>query len=90
MLELKNIHKIYKSGENLVYALQGIDLQFRKSDFVRKPQTLFDHGRCIARQDRSQIEEPQGSGLVSMTEAVTKIWQEIARKTLPNFSRLMG
>ena len=25
-----------------------------------------------------------------MTEAVTKIWQEIARKTLPDFSRLMG
>lgn len=34
MLELKNIHKIYKSGENFVNALQGIDLQFRKSDFV--------------------------------------------------------
>ena len=34
MLELKNIHKIYKSGENQVNALQGIDLQFRKSDFV--------------------------------------------------------
>ena len=34
MLELKNIHKIYKSGENQVNALQGVDLQFRKSDFV--------------------------------------------------------
>ena len=34
MLELKNIRKIYKSGENFVNALQGIDLQFRKSDFV--------------------------------------------------------
>ena len=34
MLELKDIHKIYKSGENFVNALQGIDLQFRKSDFV--------------------------------------------------------
>lgn len=34
MLELKNIHKIYKSGENFVNALQGIELQFRKSDFV--------------------------------------------------------
>ena len=34
MLELNNIHKIYKSGENFVNALQGIDLQFRKSDFV--------------------------------------------------------
>ena len=34
MLELKNIRKVYKSGENQVNALQGIDLQFRKSDFV--------------------------------------------------------
>ena len=34
MLELKNIHKIYRSGDNQVNALQGIDLQFRKSDFV--------------------------------------------------------
>ena len=34
MLELKNICKIYKSGENQVNALRGIDLQFRKSDFV--------------------------------------------------------
>ncbi len=34
MLELKNIKKVYKSGENQVNALQGIDLQFRKSDFV--------------------------------------------------------
>ncbi len=34
MLELKNIHKVYKTGENYVNALQGIDLQFRKSDFV--------------------------------------------------------
>ena len=34
MLELKNIQKVYKSGENQVNALRGIDLQFRKSDFV--------------------------------------------------------
>ncbi len=34
MLELKNIFKAYKSGENVVNALQGIDLQFRASDFV--------------------------------------------------------
>lgn len=34
MLELKNIKKVYKSGENEVNALRGIDLQFRKSDFV--------------------------------------------------------
>ena len=34
MLELKNIYKVYKSGENEVNALRGIDLQFRASDFV--------------------------------------------------------
>ena len=34
MLELKNVRKVYRSGENEVNALQGIDLQFRKSDFV--------------------------------------------------------
>ena len=34
MLELKNICKVYKSGENRVNALRGVDLQFRKSDFV--------------------------------------------------------
>ena len=34
MLELKNIRKVYTSGENQVNALRGIDLQFRKSDFV--------------------------------------------------------
>ena len=34
MLELKGIRKVYTSGENQVNALQGIDLQFRKSDFV--------------------------------------------------------
>ncbi len=34
MLELKNIHKVYKSGETQVNALRGIDLEFRKSDFV--------------------------------------------------------
>lgn len=34
MLELKNIHKNYAAGENEVRALRGIDLQFRKSEFV--------------------------------------------------------
>ena len=34
MLELKNIHKTYSAGVNEVRALQGIDLQFRKSEFV--------------------------------------------------------
>ena len=34
MLELKNIHKNYSEGQNAVRALRGIDLQFRKSEFV--------------------------------------------------------
>lgn len=34
MLELKNIRKNYDSGANQVRALRGIDLQFRKSEFV--------------------------------------------------------
>ena len=34
MLELKNIHKNYSEGAGEVRALQGIDLQFRKSEFV--------------------------------------------------------
>ncbi len=34
MLELINIKKVYAEGENAVHALRGIDLKFRKSDFV--------------------------------------------------------
>ncbi len=34
MLELKNIHKEYPAGDGTVLALQGISLQFRKSEFV--------------------------------------------------------
>ncbi len=34
MLELKNIHKSYCTGENEVRALKGINLQFRRSEFV--------------------------------------------------------
>ena len=34
MLELKNIHKTYSAGNNEVRALRGIDLQFRKNEFV--------------------------------------------------------
>ena len=34
MLELKNIHKEYPAGDSTVLALRGIDLQFRKSEFV--------------------------------------------------------
>lgn len=34
MLELKNIQKNYPAGGETVEALKGIDLQFRKSEFV--------------------------------------------------------
>lgn len=34
MLELKGITKDYLAGENTVHALKGIDLKFRKSEFV--------------------------------------------------------
>ncbi len=34
MLELKGIKKDYLAGENTVHALKGIDLKFRKSEFV--------------------------------------------------------
>lgn len=34
MLELKGIYKDYMAGSGTVHALQGIDLQFRKSEFV--------------------------------------------------------
>ena len=34
MLELKGIRKDYLAGENTVHALKGIDLSFRKSEFV--------------------------------------------------------
>ena len=34
MLELKNIKKDYPAGDGAVHALRGIDLQFRKSEFV--------------------------------------------------------
>ena len=34
MLELKNIRKDYPAGDGIVQALRGIDLQFRKSEFV--------------------------------------------------------
>ena len=34
MLELKNIKKDYPAGSGTVHALKGIDLTFRKSEFV--------------------------------------------------------
>ena len=34
MLELKHIVKVYGEGENAVRALKGIDLEFRRAEFV--------------------------------------------------------
>ena len=34
MLELKNIKKDYPAGDGVVHALRGVDLRFRKSEFV--------------------------------------------------------
>jgi len=34
MLELKGIKKDYPAGNGVVHALKGIDLKFRKSEFV--------------------------------------------------------
>ena len=34
MLKLKNIKKDYISGDSKVHALKGIDIEFRKSEFV--------------------------------------------------------
>lgn len=34
MLELKNIRKDYASGNEIVHALKGVSIQFRKSEFV--------------------------------------------------------
>ena len=42
MLELKGITKKYLSGENEVQALKGIDLKFRKSEFV----SILGHSGC--------------------------------------------
>jgi len=42
MLQLKNITKDYLSGEMTVKALKGIDIEFRKSEFV----SIFGHSGC--------------------------------------------
>jgi len=34
MLQLHNIHKVYRSGDMSVHALKGINLNFRKNEFV--------------------------------------------------------
>ena len=42
MLQLKNITKDYLSGEMTVKALKGIDIEFRKSEFV----SILGHSGC--------------------------------------------
>lgn len=34
MLKLKNITKVYTSGDEEVKALKGVDIEFRESEFV--------------------------------------------------------
>ena len=34
MLELKNIKKSYRTGDFVQHALKGVDLKFRKNEFV--------------------------------------------------------
>ena len=34
MLKLKNITKVYETGEERVEALKGVSIQFRESEFV--------------------------------------------------------
>ncbi len=34
MLELKNIKKVYETGDEKVEALKGISIKFRESEFV--------------------------------------------------------
>ena len=34
MLKLKNITKVYQSGDEKVVALKGISIEFRESEFV--------------------------------------------------------
>ena len=34
MLELRNIRKDYPMGAGVVHALKGVDIQFRRSEFV--------------------------------------------------------
>ena len=42
MLKLKGITKDYAVGEDTVHALKGIDLEFRKSEFV----AILGHSGC--------------------------------------------
>lgn len=34
MLKLKNIRKVYKTGDEEIEALKGVDIEFRESEFV--------------------------------------------------------
>jgi hypothetical protein len=48
VLELKNIRKDYPAGDGVVHALRGIDIQFRKNEFVTYTQVrppLSDMGK---------------------------------------------
>ena len=42
MLKLKGIKKDYVAGDSVVHALKGIDLEFRKSEFV----AILGHSGC--------------------------------------------
>ena len=46
MLELKNIKKDYPAGGETVEALKGINLQFRKSEFVSILQHQHPRGNA--------------------------------------------
>ena len=43
MLELKGIKKDYPAGSGVVHALKGIDLRFRKSEFV----SILGQSGCV-------------------------------------------
>ena len=47
MLKLKGITKDYAVGEETVHALKGIDLEFRKSEFV----AVLGHSGCSSSSD---------------------------------------
>ena len=52
MLELRNITKIYPLGEGEVRALRGIDLSFRKSEFVSTSRKRGLYGGSLLPQMR--------------------------------------
>ena len=42
MLKLKSIKKDYIAGDSVVHALKGVDLEFRKNEFV----AILGHSGC--------------------------------------------